>query len=58
MEGAPDLPPLREMRDLFEKAHLEELEKRADHDIEAACKIPGVSRPHVYALLKKHGLKP
>jgi len=45
------------MRDAFEKAYMAELVRQADGDIEAACRISGLSRPHVYATLKKHDLK-
>ncbi len=51
------LGPFREMRDQFEKVYMTELVRRAEGDIEAACRISGLSRPHVYATLKKHGLK-
>ncbi len=57
LDFSGDLAPLREMRDLFERAYLEQLVDRAGRDIEAACRISGLSRPHVYTLLKKHGLK-
>ncbi len=52
-----DLPLLRDARDQIEKAYMEQLIARADHDINEACRLSGVSRPHVYTLLKKHGLK-
>jgi len=52
-----DLAPLREMRTAFEKTYLQEMVKQAHRDIGAACRISGLSRPHVYALLKKHGLR-
>jgi len=54
---AGKLGPLRDMRDAFEKAYMAELVRQADGDIEAACRISGLSRPHVYATLKKHDLK-
>ncbi|MFP4501518.1 MAG: sigma-54-dependent transcriptional regulator [Candidatus Hydrogenedentota bacterium] len=49
--------PLREMRDQFEAEYLKELSRRAEGNIESACQLSGLSRPHVYSLLKKHGLK-
>lgn len=48
---------LRDMRDQFEKNYLEEMIRRANGNIETACQISGLSRPHVYSLLKKHKLK-
>ena len=52
-----DLAPLREMRERFDKVYLEALVSHSDGAIEAACRLSGLSRPHVYSLLKKHGLK-
>lgn len=52
-----EISTLREMRARFEKTYLEEALVRAENDIEALCSISGLSRPHVYALLKKYGLK-
>lgn len=49
--------PLRELRDEFERAYLGELKKRSHGDIETACRLSGLSRPHIYALLRKHNLK-
>ncbi len=54
---AGDLAPMKQMRAHFEKAYLEKLVSQAGGDIETACRVSGVSRPHVYALLKKYGLK-
>ena len=51
------LPRLSDVREHTEKAYLSALIGYCDHDIEAACQISGISRPHVYKLLKKHGLK-
>jgi len=57
MPGMADsFATLREMREQFEKAYLEELVHRADGDVETACRLAGLSRPHVYTLLKKHAL--
>lgn len=52
-----EFAPLRDMRDQFEKHYLEEMIRRSDGNIETACQISGLSRPHVYSLLKKHNLK-
>jgi two-component system, NtrC family, response regulator len=57
IEFSHPLLPLRDMRGHFEKAYLEEMVRHAAHDIEKACQVSGLSRPHVYALLKKHGLR-
>ncbi len=47
----------REMRMEFERAYFEALIRQADHNIETACRIAQLSRPHIYALLRKHNLK-
>ena len=55
-EFSGPLLPIKEMREQFEKRYLQELVVRTNSDIEAACKMSGLSRAHVYSLLKKHGL--
>ncbi len=57
MDFSGELAPLREMRGRFEEAYLVAMVKQAEHNIESACRLSGLSRPHVYALLKKHGLR-
>jgi two-component system, NtrC family, response regulator len=53
---AGPLSPLKKMREDFEKRYLQELVARTGSDIEAACKISGLSRGHIYVILRKHGL--
>lgn len=53
---AGPLSPFKEMHEDFEKRYLEKLVESAGSDIEAACEISGLSRGHIYALLRKHGL--
>ncbi|MGC9323212.1 MAG: helix-turn-helix domain-containing protein [Desulfomonilia bacterium] len=54
------LPDLKQVRDhyLFEVEHgyLRELMHETRGDIPRACRISGISRSRLYALLKKHGL--
>jgi len=54
---AATLLSFREMRNEFEKAYLAELVRRAEGDIEKACQLSGLSRPHIYSLLKKHAMR-
>ncbi|HNT34543.1 MAG TPA: sigma-54 dependent transcriptional regulator [bacterium] len=54
---ASELPPLREVRAQLDQTYLEEAIRRSGSDIEMLCQLSGLSRPHVYVLLKKHGLK-
>ena len=55
-----DLLPLKRVRDryLFKAEHiyLAELMRQSRDDIGTACKISGISRSQLYALLKKHSL--
>jgi two-component system NtrC family response regulator len=50
------LETLRDMRTRFEDAYLRQLVHDCEGSIDRACDISGLSRPHVYALLKKHRL--
>jgi two-component system NtrC family response regulator len=50
------LEPFRESREIFEARYLRALVDQAGADIEEACRLSQLSRPHVYALLRKHGL--
>ncbi len=53
--GAP-LGSLRNARDAAEKAYLERLLATAGGNVKEACRVAGVSRSRLYALLGKHGL--
>ena len=50
------LPSLREYREDTERAYLKELLRRSDNKIPEACRLSGLSRSRLYALLKAHGL--
>lgn len=50
------LPPLREIREEFERAYLRRLIDSTQSNADAACRISGLSRARVYGLLRKHGL--
>jgi two-component system NtrC family response regulator len=58
-KSAPSLPDMKSFRDgaLSEAEHryLTELKAVAGSNIREACRISGLSRPRLYALLKKHG---
>lgn len=57
---APELPGLRSVRTRYiaevEKHYLKELMKRTSGDVSLACRISGLSRSRLYALLHKHEL--
>ncbi len=49
-------PPLREMRDAFERAYLEMVLKRTNGNVAAAAKVAGRNRTDFYDLMRRHGL--
>ncbi len=55
------LPRLKEYRkkavEELERYYLQQLLARTDGDMKKACRISGMSRARIYALLKQHGLK-
>ncbi len=59
-EPEADLPSLKDFKDSLasqaERQYLHQLVKQSQGDIQAACRLAGVSRGHLYALLKKHNL--
>ncbi len=56
----PHLPPLKDFREQIiqeaERAYLIRLMAAARNDLAQACRVSGMSRPRIYALLKKHGI--
>ena len=58
--GKGILEPLKQIRknaaDRTEKEYLKELLSLVGTDVDAACKISGLSRSRYYELLNKHGL--
>ncbi|MCP4715732.1 MAG: sigma-54-dependent Fis family transcriptional regulator [Deltaproteobacteria bacterium] len=54
------LPKLQDFRDdvitRAEKQYLDELMSAAGNDVKKACSISGLSRPRLYAILKKYGI--
>lgn len=55
-DSTGSLGPLRRMRGQFEEAYMRALVRQSEGNVEKACQVSGLSRPHVYALLKKYGL--
>jgi DNA-binding NtrC family response regulator len=57
-EKTPSLPvrPLKLYLDQMESRYLQGLVTGTKGDIRAACRISGLSRPRLYALLKKHNI--
>jgi len=57
-EAPAPLPPLKGFRDSAlqeaERQYLEDLMSIAGSNIKEACRISGVSRPRLYALMKKY----
>ena len=54
--SAPELPPLREARERFDRAYMEELLKRVGGNVSAAARIAGRNRTDFHALMKRLGL--
>ena len=56
----PQIKTLKEVRDTaiaeIEKRYLEKLMSHTKGDIKTACEISGLSRPRIYALLKKYAV--
>ena len=50
------LRPIESYRDQMESQYLQELAAATKGDIRAACRISGLSRSRLYALLKKHNV--
>ncbi|NHZ46858.1 sigma 54-interacting transcriptional regulator, partial [Nitratidesulfovibrio liaohensis] len=55
---ADGLPRFFDFRDAQFTTYLHELMRRAGGDIRAACTLSGLSRSHLYDLLRKHGVPP
>lgn len=53
-----ELPPFREALKLAEREYLHDLLTRTGGKIEPACRLAGLSRSQLYALLKRNGLRP
>ncbi len=51
-----ELPPLKEVKARVEKTYLEALLRDTSGDIPRMTAVSGLSRSHLYALLKKYGL--
>lgn len=49
-----DLPPLREVRDMVERAYIEEVLRRTDGNVTAAARRAGRTRSDFYELLRRH----
>jgi len=52
------LPPLREVRALFERAYLTVLLQRTAGNVTVAARVAGRNRSDFYDLLRRHGLSP
>lgn len=51
------LPPLKEFKSAVERIYLSELIRQCNGELSKILDISGLSRSHLYALLKKHGLR-
>jgi two-component system NtrC family response regulator len=63
MKDMPSSGPLRPFREYRQKVvddaeneYLKDLMKLTQRNIKDACQISGLSRPRLYALLKKHNM--
>jgi two-component system, NtrC family, response regulator len=54
--GEPSLLPLHQYRQATERQYLQDLMVLTKGSMQEACRISGVSRSRLYALLKEHGL--
>jgi two-component system, NtrC family, response regulator GlrR len=54
--GGVDVPTLREARDAFDRAYVEEALRRAGGNVSAAARMAGRNRTDFHALLRRHGL--
>ena len=52
------LPPLKEFKNTAENTYLGELIRQCDGNIQKIIQISGLSRSHLYSLLKKYNLAP
>ena len=50
------LPPLREAREAFDRAYLEELLRVCDGNVSAAARIAGRNRTDLHDLLRRHDI--
>lgn len=55
---APAPPPMREARELFERAYLDLVLTRTGGNVTAAAKLAGRNRTDFYDLLRRHGRSP
>jgi two-component system, NtrC family, response regulator GlrR len=54
----PVPPPLREARDVFERAYLDAVLTRANGSVTVAAKLAGRNRTDFYDLMRRHGRSP
>jgi len=54
--GDAPMPPMREAREAFDRAYLEELLRRSGGNVSAAARMAGRNRTDFYELLRRHGL--
>jgi two-component system response regulator GlrR len=52
----PELPPLKDARDAFERSYLVEILRRSGGNVTMASRAAGRNRTDFYELLKRHGL--
>lgn len=57
-EPSPEskMETLNDFRRKMDRAYLQDLMKHAGKDIEKACRLSGLSRSHLYSLLREHGI--
>ncbi|MFO7560999.1 MAG: sigma-54 dependent transcriptional regulator [Enhygromyxa sp.] len=54
--GTDELPPMREAREQFDRAYLEEALRRNGGNVSAAAKLAGRNRTDFHDLLRRHGI--
>jgi two-component system, NtrC family, response regulator GlrR len=56
LEAGDDLPPMREARETFDRAYLEEALRRSGGNVSAASRLAGRNRTDFYHLMRRHGI--
>jgi two-component system, NtrC family, response regulator GlrR len=56
LDGGDGLPPMREAREAFDRAYLEEALRRSGGNVSAASRLAGRNRTDFYHLMRRHGI--
>jgi two-component system, NtrC family, response regulator GlrR len=56
LDAGDGLPPMREAREAFDRAYLEEALRRSGGNVSAASRLAGRNRTDFYHLMRRHGI--